>query len=86
MRVMGAAKWLRFAVLGSFSALFFWLFYVRYWKHRDCIAAAKSSCVTPEGDNLIPAGAFWVVPAFLFLLFALAALRTRSGARGRALG
>jgi hypothetical protein len=72
---MGAAKWIRFAVLIAFSGVFFWLFYARYWLHRDCIAAAKSSCVTPAGDNLILGGAFWIVPALLFLLFAAMTLR-----------
>jgi len=80
---MSAAKWIRFAVLLSFSGLFFWLFYIRYWKHRDCIAAAKSSCITPEGENLIYAGAFWILPAIVFALFALFALRSRTSSRTR---
>ena len=75
---MGAAKWIRFAVLLSFAFLFFWLFYIRYWKYRDCIAAAKSSCVTPDGNNLISAGAFWIVPAIIFAVFALWMIRKRS--------
>jgi hypothetical protein len=75
---MGAAKWIRFAVLLSFAVLFFWLFYIRYWKYRDCIAAAKSSCVTPDGNNLISAGAFWIVPAIIFAVFALWMIRKRS--------
>jgi hypothetical protein len=74
---MGAAKLIRFAVLISFAGLFAWLFYVRYWSFRDCIAAAKSSCVTPAGDNLIGGGAFWIVPAIVFAL--LAALTLRKG-------
>jgi hypothetical protein len=74
---MRAAKWLRFAVLASFAGLFFWLFYIRYWKHRGCIAAAKSGCVTPEGGSLISMGAFWIVPAIIFLFFALRMLRRR---------
>lgn len=65
---MRAAKWIRFAVLIAFSGLFFWLFYAQYWKHRECIAAAKSNCITPDGANLISGGAFWIVPALLFLL------------------
>ena len=77
VRIMGIAKWIRFAVLGSFAFLFFWLFYIRYWKYRDCIAASQSSCVTPAGDNLIPAGAFWILPAMIFACFALLALRKR---------
>lgn len=72
---MGAAKWIRFAVLMSFSGLFFWLFYIRYWKQRACIEAAKSSCVTPEGDSLIGGGLFWLVPAVLFALLAVFTLR-----------
>ena len=55
-----------------FSSFFFYLFYVRYWKWRDCIEAAASSCITPEGDILIGGGAFWIVPAVVFfLLFAV---------------
>lgn len=69
---MRNAVWaMRFAMLASFAALFAWLFYVRYWKFRDCIDAAKSSCITSAGDNLIGGGMFWAVPAILFALFAL---------------
>jgi len=78
---MEAAKWIRFAVLASFSALFFWLFYVRYWNFRDCIEAAKSSCITPQGDNLIPAGAFWILPALLFLVLSIWNLKSSVKAR-----
>lgn len=74
---MSAAKWIRFAVLASLAGLFFWLFYVRYWKYRDCIADAKSSCVTPDGSNLIPMGAFWIAPAIIFSLFAVFMLARR---------
>ncbi|MEO8684513.1 MAG: hypothetical protein ABI414_06690 [Devosia sp.] len=42
---------------------FFWLFLIRYWFYRDCIEAAASSCITPDGVNLIEGGAFWIVPA-----------------------
>lgn len=69
---MGAARWIRFAVLMSFAALFLWLFYARYWRHRDCIAA---SCGATEGHNLVSMGAFWIVPALLFALFALTTLK-----------
>jgi hypothetical protein len=55
------------------AAGFGWLFYVRYWKWRDCIAEAQSSCVTPDGDNLIPGGMFWGPIA---IVFALAAVRS----------
>ena len=50
------------------SSFFFYLFYVRYWKWRDCIEAANSSCTTPDGDILIGGGAFWIVPAVVFFL------------------
>lgn len=74
---MGAAKLIRFAVLISFAGLFAWLFYIRYWSYRDCIEAAKSSCVTPSGDNLIGGGVFWIVPAIIFTLFAARTLRRK---------
>jgi hypothetical protein len=53
------------------SLCFFYLFYIRYWKWRDCIEQAASSCITPDGDSLISGGAFWIVPALFFLLIAL---------------
>lgn len=65
---------------GLLAAFFAWLFYERYWKWRDCIREAVSSCVTAEGDNLIPGGAMWSVFAGLFLVLALAAAW---GVRGR---
>ncbi len=68
---MGAAKWIRFAVLAAFAGLFFWLFYARYWMRRDCAEAQNANCITPAADNLIGGGAFWIVPALLFALLAL---------------
>ena len=63
------------------SAFFAYLFYIRYWKYRDCIAAARSSCITPEGVSLIEGGSFWIVPASIFaslgLFWFLKALRKR---------
>ena len=54
------------------AGMFAWLFYVRYWKWRECIEAAMSSCITPDGDNLIGGGRFWL----LFSLgFAVASVR-----------
>lgn len=49
---------------------FFYLFYIRYWKWRDCINRALSSCLTPDGDSLISGGMFWGVPALFLLLLA----------------
>ena len=36
-------------------------FYTRFWAYRDCIAEATSSCVNPDGTNLIAGGALWGV-------------------------
>jgi hypothetical protein len=53
-------------------AIFFsYVFYIRYWKYRDCIEQAISSCITPEGGNLTQGGAMWSVFAVSFLLAAL---------------
>lgn len=48
-----------------------WLFHERYWTWRDCIAEARSSCLTPGGDNLTSGGMIWIVPATTFGLIAL---------------
>ena len=67
-------------VFGLLAGFFAWLFHERYWKWRDCIREAVSSCVTPEGDNLIGGGAMWSVFAGLFLILAAAlAWRSRRG-------
>lgn len=56
---------------------FAWLFITRYWLYRDCIDAAKSSCITPDGDNLIEGGSMWIVPAVIFAVLALLKLPWR---------
>jgi hypothetical protein len=56
----------------ALSGLFGWLFYVRYWKWRDCIHEALSSCVTPDGESLIAGGMLW---GALAAVLAAAALR-----------
>lgn len=61
-----------FALLAAGSA---WLFYQRYWLYRDCIDAALSSCLTPEGDNLTSGGMFWGGFALVFALVSLATAR-----------
>ena len=61
----------RIAVHAIFAAGFGWLFYVRYWKWRDCIAAALSSCLTPDGDNLTTGGMIWGLVAMAFAAAAL---------------
>ena len=61
-----------FPGLLSLLTLFFgWLFYVRYWKYRDCIDAAESSCVLLDGDNLTNGGVVWGLAAAVFALTAL---------------
>lgn len=63
------------------SAFFAWLFLERYWFWRDCIRAAKSSCLTPGGDNLTSGGAIWIVPSIVLALLAIrAALKARKRA------
>ena len=62
-----------FPGLFSMLAVFFaWLLHQRYWTWRDCIAAAQSSCVTPDGDNLTAGGIVWAIAALLFAAAALA--------------
>ncbi len=56
----------------ALSALSGWLFYIRYWRWRDCIREAQSSCITPDGDNLTSGGMLW---GLLALVLAAAALR-----------
>lgn len=57
------------------SGVFGYIFYIRFWKWRDCIDEALSSCVTPEGDNLTQGGMFWALPAIAFLFAGLRRLR-----------
>ncbi|RXT29402.1 hypothetical protein B5P46_05155 [Rhizobium leguminosarum] len=64
-------KYLPVLVLTFLSIFFGWLFYERYWKFRDCISQALSSCLTPEGDNLTQGGFQWGIFAGLFLLLAV---------------
>jgi hypothetical protein len=56
---------------------FAYLFYVRYWKWRECIAQAMSSCITPDGTNLIGGGSFWAVPAIAFMVAGMRLLLKR---------
>ena len=67
-------SWNRRLVAGcvALAALFGWLFYIRYWKWRECIHAVLSSCITPDGDNLTAGGMIW---GLLAVAFAAAAVR-----------
>ena len=41
-------------------------FYFNYWRWRECIEQALSSCVTPEG-NFTTGGMFWGYPCLPLL-------------------
>lgn len=60
-------KYILPALLSLIGLFFIFLFYERYWKYRECIPEALSSCVTPDGANLIAGGAFWSLFAFIFI-------------------
>uniref|UniRef100_A0A7C1SX96 Uncharacterized protein n=1 Tax=Agrobacterium albertimagni TaxID=147266 RepID=A0A7C1SX96_9HYPH len=55
------------------AGLFGYVFYMRYWIWRDCIAASQSSCVTPDGSNVTDGGMVWGVIALAFLAAAVIA-------------
>ncbi|EKF60083.1 hypothetical protein QWE_08311 [Agrobacterium albertimagni AOL15] len=55
------------------SGLFGYVFYMRYWIWRDCIAASQSSCVTSDGSNGTDGGMVWGVIALGFLAAAVIA-------------
>jgi hypothetical protein len=66
-----SSRWLRAWTCFSLAGLFAYVFYIRYWQWRECIEAALSSCLTPDGDNLTQGGMMWAVPALGFLLVGL---------------
>lgn len=55
------------------AGLFGYVFYMRYWIWRDCIAASQSSCATPDGSNVTDGGIVWGVIALGFLATAVIA-------------
>jgi hypothetical protein len=55
------------------AGAFGWLFYERYWKWRECIREALSSCLTPDGDNLTAGG---MLRGVIAAILAVAALRS----------
>ena len=65
----------------ALSAIFGWLFYVRYWKWRDCIREADSSCTTPDGDNLTSGGLIWGLLAAILAAVAIR-IALKMGGRG----
>lgn len=64
---------LSLVVAGAFA----WLFLTRYWFWRDCIEAATSSCITPDGENLIAGGQLWAAPAIAMIIVAIMVLPRR---------
>ena len=54
------------AVCFALSSFFAWAFHVRYWKWRDCIEVAESSCAEPGAGNAIEGGMIWAGHAILF--------------------
>jgi hypothetical protein len=61
-------------ILFAIAAFFAWAFYIRYWKWRDCIAQALSSCAVEEAANATDGGRIWGVFAVVFLALGLWAL------------
>ena len=61
--------------LALVAALLTWLFYARYLKYSDCIAAAQSSCIVEYADgsvdNLTSGGFVWGLLAVPFWIAAL---------------
>ena len=66
-------NWRLVRVSSCLSAAFVssYAFYTRFWAYRDCIAEAASSCVNPDGTNLIAGGAIWGVLALGWLAAAI---------------
>ena len=72
---MSAARLVLAALVLVPAVLLTWLFDVRYWAHRDCIAEAMSSCLVfdeagRQVDNLTSGGMAWGVLALPFWLVA----------------
>ena len=66
-------------LFGLAAGLFGYVFYMRYWIWRDCIAVSQSSCVTPDGGNVTAGGMVWGVIAVGFLAAAFIAQFRRRG-------
>ena len=72
------------ALASTLLGLFFaYAFYIRYWRWRDCIAAAESSCTEPGAWNATTGGALWSVPALFFFAAALVLCAVRVWSRRR---
>lgn len=63
----------RTVVFALVACFFGYVFYIRYWIWRDCIAVSQSSCVTADGSNVTDGGMVWGVIALGLLAAALIA-------------
>jgi hypothetical protein len=75
-----------FVAFAAAAGFFWWAFYERYYKFKDCIAQALSSCIASDGTNLVGGGAVWSAVACLFTCVAIyylgvALLRRRANGR-----
>lgn len=68
-------RWIFPFAFACLSAGSTYLFFTRYWFYRECISAAQSSCMTPDGDNLTSGGMFWAGFAMLFMIAAILSAR-----------
>ena len=64
---------IRVIVFALAAGFFTYVFYMRYWIWRDCIAVSQSSCLTPDGSNVTDGGMVWGVVALGFVAAALIA-------------
>lgn len=71
MKLVANWKVLRSLLYFFLSILFFIIFYLRYWKYKDCIQLSASSCFTENGDTLISAGMIWILPSLILFLMGL---------------
>lgn len=74
---MPARRLVWIALWAALAAASLYLFVTRYWLHRDCIEAAASSCITPEGANLTAGGMIWGILALAFAIAAGLSLRQK---------
>ena len=63
---------LKVALWSALSALFFYLFYIRYYAWRDCFNEA-GRCYDPDGSGEVytTGGVFWFMPACVFMLLGI---------------
>ncbi len=74
----------KFIVAFSFFALtlvFSYIYYIRYFRFRDCIDATLANCTVEGVEIAASSGSIWAVPPVIFAMMAvdrmLKALRAR---------